>query len=98
MFPRQGLSSAKHSKTVKSERVTGRPSPFVAPLSGELATAYFRNLRNFCAVHKNILDRRSRGFYISLVLRCSETSAGMATKSFTGEVLARSQRLGQGCD
>jgi hypothetical protein len=50
-------------------------------------------------VHKNTLDHASQGFYISLVLRCSKSSAGTDTEFNGGapnataaEWLIRSQR------
>jgi phage protein D len=41
----------------------------------------FPDQRISCALHKNYLDRCSRAFYISVVLRCSEISAGLAKTS-----------------
>jgi hypothetical protein len=48
-----------------------------------IATARARRpkVEKFCALHKNLLDRRSRGFYITVVLQCSESKRQHGCKS-----------------
>jgi hypothetical protein len=82
MFSGHRMSSAKQRENCKKRTCYGPTLAWRHVTDQRVAPEDFRKFRIFCAVHKNILDRRSRGFYISVVLRCSETERRRGQQGF----------------